>query len=181
MTPRQSEQGLENYELNRALAWLKARRRKLLGARLALSAFYTREPANREFQAPLAEDDCDWNGYSHGVIREQLVPMTDNRALNECRKRARQLLKAIAAHLDLGHQDQADACAGELRAIRAFLAEVNTPQGRIRSFVTTRVKNYQANMQAWYYLLAKAEKEAPEVFKFLLAHVRPGDPFLWLD
>ena len=36
-------------------------------------------------------------------------------------------------------------------------------------------------MQAWYYLLRKAEEDDPRVHAFLLAHVRPGTPFLWLD
>ncbi len=173
--------GLEKQKLNHALEWLKARQGKLLGARLALDAFYNREPENDGFRAPLSNADVDWHGYSHGAIRELLVPMADRKTLYQCRERGRKLIKAAAAHLELGHSEQAEACENELQAIRAYLSEVTAPGGRIRNFPASRVKNYQADMQAWYYLLRKAEEDDPRVHAFLLAHVRPGTPFLWLD
>ena len=153
--------GLEKQKLNHALEWLKARQGKLLGARLALDAFYNREPENDGFRAPLSDADVDWHGYSHGAIRELLVPMADRKTLYQCRERGRKLIKAAAAHLELGHWEQAEDCENELRAISAYLSEVTAPGGRIRNFPASRVKNYQADMQAWYYLLRKAEEDDP--------------------
>ncbi|MDD3143870.1 MAG: hypothetical protein PHG32_06705 [Candidatus Cloacimonetes bacterium] len=181
MSHRHAVNGLENAELNRALAWLEGKKRKLLGAKLALGAYYSRDSEGRWLQDPLTDEELGWAGYSRGVIRERLIPMADARALYQCRQRARKLILQIAAHLDLGRQDQACALECEFQAIRKYIAEVTTPEGRIRSFAATRVKNYQADMQAWYYLLSQAESEDPEVCEFLRRHIRPGDPYLWVD
>lgn len=181
MSRRHPVNGLENVELERALAWLEGKKSKLLGARLALGAYYSRDPEGRWLQDPLTDDELGWAGYSRGVIRERLIPMADARALYECRRRARRLILETAAHLDLGCPDQAAASQREFQAIRKYIAEVTTPEGRIRCFAAARVKNYQADMQAWYYLLSQAESEDPEVCEFLRRHIRPGDPYLWVD
>ncbi len=181
MNPGQTEQGLKDQIDLRAIAWLKTKQKKLLGARLALQAIQERGLIAREFQPASSFADANWQSCTQGVIRELKMPTSDPKTVYDCRQRCAQLIRETEAHLSLGHDEQAAASEREFAAITRYLNEVLTHQGKLRQFPSTQTKNYQANMQAWYYLLRQAAEEDPAIQDYLKLHVRPGEAYAWAD
>jgi hypothetical protein len=119
-------------------------------------------------------------GFAGGMIYEEPIPMTDNRALAEYKSRSKKLIDEIEADLQLGHIKEAEEKQAEFDQIRKHILEVTTHDGRIKNFPTEMIKNYQRVYQDFRYLLKRLKVEDPEVYHYLKIHVRTGTTFKWI-
>lgn len=114
-----------------------------------------------------------------GNPAELPIPMLDSQALNDMKRRRKQLQH----YLDIarGNNDYGaiDDCMDEIESIENYLRECLDSKGRIRNFSTVARKNASSVLRAVQYYIRKLNELDPNEAVYIAKHVVIGQVCYW--
>ncbi len=172
----------QSPDLESIISWLDSKV-KYIGAQLILQLINhpNEEMDVLEISSNLPHQDS--KGHSQYPVNQGIgepFEMIDKKTRVECLQRINKLKKGLAADLELGFEEEAEAKRKEIEDILKYLAET-TIRNRIKCFPNVRDTEYQRLFNAYKRILKMAEDEDPEVARYFRNHIQTGKIFKWIS